>query len=100
MIFDRKIKRGMEVMNERNRRYLDSMNESGQDDVTSENGAQTSDQELAQALERQKEYHRQNDDMSLEKGDIPAMIISAFIVFAPIILVLAALLALAWVLLS
>ena len=35
--------------------------------------------------------------IELEKGDLPAMILSAMIVFGPVILILAALVVIAWI---
>ena len=92
MLFDKKVKRDMEVMNERNKRYLESRESGVEND--------DADETYQNAMARAEEYRRQNDDAGLEKGDIPALILSALLVFGPIILVLAALLALAWILLS
>ncbi len=97
MLFDKKVKRDMEVMNERNKRYLESRESDGASDDATE---ASNDEAYQEAMARAEEYRRQNDDAGLEKGDIPALILSALLVFGPIILVLAALLALAWILLS
>ena len=52
--------------------------------------------------EDDEEDDEEDDDFpktekNLEKGDLPAMIISAFLVFGPIFLALAGILALAWI---
>ena len=52
--------------------------------------------DLKEARQKAKEFHAQDDPIKLEKGDIPAMIISAILVFGPIFLVLFGLLTLAW----
>lgn len=68
-LFSKKENRAIEVMNEKNRQYLDSMNEAR--DGYPEN--------------REEVY----PDGTFEKGDLPAIIISALIVFFPIILIMA-----------
>jgi hypothetical protein len=89
MLFDKKIKRSMEVMDERNRRYLDAERTDGHPYANDD-----------AAREHEQEYRRLNEEPGLEKGDVPALILSALLVFGPILLILAALLTLAWVLLS
>ncbi len=42
-----------------------------------------------------REFHR-DENVPIEKGDVPAMILSALLVFGPIFLVLAGIIALAW----
>lgn len=94
MLFDKKVKRGMDVMNERNRQYLDGLS-----DHTDRDEASSEEETPAQTRAHEEEYHRLNDEPGLEKGDIPALILSALLVFGPIILILVLLLTLAWVLL-
>lgn len=72
MFFHKRIDRAVDVMNERNKKYLDA----------------------------HLPEERRDEPPELEKGDLPAVIISALIVFGPIILGLGLLLALAWILLS
>ena len=55
------------------------------------------DLSVEEAEEKAEEFHREEN--KLEKGDIPAMILSAILVFGPIFLVLGGILALAWILL-
>ena len=100
MFFVRKVKKSMEVMNERNKRYLEEMNpESTKPSDFTDESLDTAD-ELAETAEHEKEYRRLNDDAGLEKGDLPALIISALIVFSPIFLVLIGIMVLAWIFLS
>ena len=42
-----------------------------------------------------KEFHK--EELGLEKGDIPALILSAMLVFGPIFLILGGILVLAWI---
>ena len=77
MIFKERQKRAMDTMDYRNREYLDKMN-----------GTQGAD------LENRREPVKPQDDNplakeNLEKGDLPAMVISALLTFLPIIIVLA-----------
>ena len=77
MIFKERQKRAMDTMNHRNKQYLEKMN-----DPLPDGGE-----------EDQKTPIRQVDDPfskdNLEKGDLPAMVISALLTFLPIILVIA-----------
>lgn len=100
MIFDKKIKRGMDIMNERNRQYLEK--EAGMDSEGNNDDASVAEQpnEEENAARRAEEYRRLNSDSGLEKGDIPALIISALLVFSPIFLVLIGIMVLAWIFLS
>lgn len=72
----KKTQEGFDIMEERNRRYLESMKD--------ENAEEPEDEET---------------HYDLEKGDLPAIIISALLTFMPIILALGGALALAWFLL-
>lgn len=76
MLFKRKYDRGVEVMKDKNREYLE---EQGIEPVAPE---------------------KEQEKIELEKGDLPAMIISALAVFGPIFLVLGGLVAAAWIFLS
>lgn len=50
-----------------------------------------------EAERRAEEYRKRNKEgVKLEKGDLPAMIIAAFLVFGPVFLVLFGILFLAW----
>ena len=81
-------------------RYLEEMNpESTKPSDFTDESLDTAD-ELAETAEHEKEYRRLNDDAGLEKGDLPALIISALIVFSPIFLVLIGIMVLAWIFLS
>ena len=68
-LFSKKEKRAFEVMNEKNKEYLDSMTEETENSNYS----------------REDEVYPEG---TFEKGDLPAIIISALIVFFPIILIL------------
>ena len=63
--FKKRTDRAMDTMNERNRRYLESMRENPKAGTGSENSF---------------------DPDSLEKGDLPAIIIAGLLVFLPVIL--------------
>lgn len=67
MIFKERQKRAMDTMNHRNREYLEKMNGPLPDDMD--------DNPLSKD--------------NLEKGDLPAMVISALLTFLPIILIIA-----------
>ena len=154
MFFSKRVKKSFEIMQERNRRYLESMKdpdaadtgeaESAEEEPSageiSEDGsvleaqaareieeeiredaeeieepgapeedlgpaeekttrrmryAPVRDPSAEEAEEKAEEFHREEN--KLEKGDIPAMILSAFLVFGPIFLVLGGILALAWI---
>ena len=90
MLFRKKYNRGLQVMQEKNREYLDSMREQGDSAIEIEN------EELAEAEKKARAFREEND-LGLEKGDLPAIILSAFLVFGPIFLVLGGILAVAWI---
>ncbi|MBO4406444.1 MAG: hypothetical protein J5849_01980 [Clostridia bacterium] len=131
MFFSKKVKKSFEVMQERNRRYLESMKEkeagkaSGDaEEASAPDGAEelpapgTAEEAPEEELRAEREEKREeaeetlipaevlpeeDDDEipgkkeNLEKGDLPAMIISAFLVFGPVFLILGGILALAWI---
>lgn len=74
LFFQKKHDRAMEIMNEKNRDYLKS---------------QGFDPDA-------KDEENKFDPSTMEKGDLPAIIISAFLVFGPIILILGIILVLAF----
>ena len=104
-----KTKRAMDTMREKNRQYLeeqkkkdeavrdkDPQPEPGEaripEDPSCEEpscGDLTPDEKAAAFHEEEK--------LKLEKGDLPAMILSALMVFGPVFLVLGAIVALAWI---
>ena len=113
--------RAFDIMRERNRRYLEEQKKQNGEDMRAPDGEENGDgqpltdeqlEELRQAEEKLRAYREQNDGASgvyrvdeaksgqepakLEKGDVPAMILSAIIVFGPIFLVLIGLFFLAW----
>ena len=100
MFFDKKVKRSMEVMNERNRQYLKEMNPECPEEKNEPADLPETVDEAEITAEHEKEYRRLNDETGFEKGDIPALIISALIVFSPIFLVLIGIIVLAWIFLS
>ena len=108
----KKTERAMDVMRERNRRYIESRKEEEKDGpenrgdpesdgpapdecpltaVTDDRARDETDPEKKAAA-----FHEDDDRMKLEKGDVPAMILSAILVFGPVFLVLFGILALAW----
>ena len=67
------------------------------EDPTDASGSDTpTDDDLSEARRKAEEFHEENDSVQLEKGDIPAMIISAILVFGPIFLVFLGLILMAW----
>ena len=91
MLFRHKIERGMEIMRDKNRQYLDSVNagEKGPQEALSP------EEELAEAERRAQEFHKE-EKLELEKGDLLAIILSAFLTFGPILLLLGAGIVAAW----
>lgn len=51
--------------------------------------------EMEEGERKAKEFHK--EEVGLEKGDIPALILSAMLVFGPIFLILGGILVLAWI---
>ena len=99
-----KTKRAMDVMKERNRRYLESQKapadseKQGETPADPEKDAENRAPELTDDMtpeEKAEAFHR-DDEIKLEKGDLPALILSALMVFGPIFLVLIAIVVLAW----
>lgn len=78
MIFKERQKRAMDTMNHRNQEYLEKMNDPLPDDR----------EEDPQKPVKPMDDNPLSKD-NLEKGDLPAMVISALITFLPIILVIA-----------
>ena len=91
MLFRRKIDRGLEIMREKNRQYLDSVNAGNRE--TPEMRLQ--EEELAEAERKAQEFHKE-EKLELEKGDMLAIILSAFLTFGPILLILGAGIAAVW----
>ena len=52
-------------------------------------------EEREEGERKAKEFHK--EEVGLEKGDIPALILSAMLVFGPIFLILGGILVLAWI---
>ena len=99
MLFDKKVKRDMEVMQERNRRYLEAMEQTEPSDNEQFCEDTQKAEDIREAMTKAKAYRQQNEDLGLEKGDVFALILSALLVFGPILLILVLLLTLAWILL-
>lgn len=78
MIFKERQKRAMDTMNHRNREYLEKM----KDTQPEEEGR---NYESPTKPEDDNPFSKEN----LEKGDLPAMVISALLTFLPIIIVIA-----------
>ena len=105
MLLKRRVERGMDTMREKNRRYLEEKGEyTGPDDVSlldeekqkrDEGQAGLRDYLSSTATvpppktkewELIAEYRKRNEELDFEKGDLPAIIIAAFITFGPVIL--------------
>ena len=78
MIFKERQKRAMDTMNHRNQEYLEKMNDPLPDDR---------EEGLKKPVKSVDDNPLSKD--TLEKGDLPAMVISALLTFLPIILVIA-----------
>ena len=88
MLFRKKYERGLRIMREKNQEYLEKN--------ASQTGEEaTGTEEYENPEEREKAFREEK--IELEKGDLPAMILSGLIVFGPIFLVLGGLLAFFWV---
>ena len=105
----KKTERAMEVMRERNRRYLEKGGEGKDPDP--EKAAPDAGEPIKEPLgeplkdgaesgetpdEKAAAFHEE-EKLKLEKGDVPAMILSAIMVFGPVFLVLLAIVILAWI---
>ena len=97
----KKTENAMDVMRERNRRYLESKDKEKKEKTPPESGGPDPDEGCAEqtaAPENTGGKGREPDEgMKLEKGDVPAMILSAILVFGPVFLVLFGIFALAWI---
>ncbi|MBE6724198.1 MAG: hypothetical protein E7576_03215 [Ruminococcaceae bacterium] len=114
----KKLDRAFDVMRERNRRDIEKLNQQKQqeqqekeknesrdpsdraDSADSRDGRKWDEltpEEKAKAFHAGEEPGSEPGKVELEKGDLPAMIISALLVFGPVFLVLFGILALAWV---
>ena len=102
----KRMNEAFDIMRERNRRYLEEQKKKDGEnpDKAAESPAESPAEsqtelqtELEEAEEKARAFHE--EEIKLEKGDVPAMILSAILVFGPIFLVLIGLMILAWVLL-
>ena len=111
-----KTKRAMDTMKERNRRYLEEQkkkDEAGREENPQPGSDSPEDpscedpsredpsikdlsSEDPTPEEKAAAFH-EKEQLKLEKGDLPAMILSAFMVFGPVFLVLIAIMVLAWI---
>ncbi len=101
-----KTKRAMDTMKERNRRYLEEQkkkDEAGREenpqpdpDSPKATTPEEPSSEDPTPEEKAAAFH-EKEQLKLEKGDLPAMILSAFMVFGPVFLVLIAIMVLAWI---
>lgn len=78
MIFKERQKRAMDTMNHRNREYLEKMKDSQPEEEGRSDESPTKPKD-------DNPFFKEN----LEKGDLPAMVISALLTFLPIIIVIA-----------
>ena len=99
----KKLGKAFDAMRESNRLYLEDMKEKeAREKEPSSDPSKNNEEEADKAKDlidpedKAKEY-RENNKAELEKGDVPALIISAMIVFGPVFLILAALVVLAWI---
>ena len=90
MLLKRRWERSMDTMKERNKRYLEERQQKYLEEHPEER--ERIEKELAE-IEAQE---RHEEEMGLEKGDLPALMISAFLVFGPILLIVGAIIALVW----
>ena len=100
LIFGKKIERGMEIMRERNRRYLEDYEEqhlTDEEKAAREAAAETEDDPAYEmgknyafrnAEPGEGEYIPEEKETEFEKGDLFAILVSSFLVFWPIFLVL------------
>ena len=97
----KKTERAMEVMRERNRRYLEKGGEGTDPDpekAAPDAGEPIKDgAESGETPDEKAAAFHEEEKLKLEKGDVPAMILSAIMVFGPVFLVLLAIVVLAWI---
>lgn len=91
MIFRKKINRAMEIMGEKNKQYLDSMGNDSKKEFVSN----SSENDDSDAKRKHGEFYKE-EKINLEKGDFLAIMISAFLTFGPILLLLAVGIVAAW----
>ena len=102
----KKIDKAFDAMRESNRLYLEDMkNKDAPDDQpgdgsVSETGTANADadSEIKEAVSKADQFHKK-EKLELEKGDLPALVISAMLVFGPVFLILGIGVVLAWFLL-
>ena len=105
MLLKRRWERSMDTMKERNKRYLEERQQKYLEEHPEEReriekelagieAQERREAELADGERKAREQHE--EEMGLEKGDLPALMISAFLVFGPILLVVGAVIALVW----
>ena len=115
LIFGKKIERGMDIMRERNRRYLEEYEEqhlSEEEKAAREASRQAEADDPAYEMGKnyafrtgspsEEEYIPEEQEVEFEKGDLFAIIVSSFLVFWPVFLVLLIILGLTvfWILRS
>lgn len=110
----KKLDKAFDLMRENNRLYLEDQKKKNKSDPPPSDAAtdgaapdvSPDDAENIHALSETdarrgddpKERERPDEKkIELEKGDLPAMILSAMLVFGPVILILAALVIIAWI---
>jgi len=104
-----KTKRAMDTMREKNRQYLeeqkkkdeavrdkDPQPEPGEARIPEAPSCEAPSCEDLTPDEKAAAFHEE-EKLKLERGDLPAMILSALMVFGPVFLVLGAIVALAWI---
>ncbi len=109
-----KTKRAMDTMREKNRQYLEEQKKKGEAVRDKDPQPEPGEARIPEAPscedpscgdpsfgdltpdEKAAAFHEE-EKLKLEKGDLPAMILSALMVFGPVFLVLGAIVALAWI---
>lgn len=109
-----KTKRAMDTMREKNRQYLEEQKKKDEAVRDKDPQPEPGEARIPEAPsfgdpsfgdpsfgdltpdEKAAAFHEE-EKLKLEKGDLPAMILSALMVFGPVFLVLGAIVALAWI---
>ena len=109
-----KTKRAMDTMREKNRQYLEEQKKKDEAVRDEDPQPEPGEARIPEAPscedpscgdpsfgdltpdEKAAAFHEE-EKLKLEKGDLPAMILSALMVFGPVFLVLGAIVALAWI---
>ena len=94
----KKLDKAFDAMRESNRLYIEDMNKKEKEQNNSSSSAESSGQDISVPDEKRRQDDQEK--LPLEKGDVPAMIISALLVFGPVFLILIVIVVLAWIFLK